>query len=183
MGGRGIVIRDAVAADASAICHIYNQGIEDRVATLETELRTPAERAEWLAARGPQHPVLVATAPATVSNAPPPTPRAGLAPPAPIAWGSLNRFNPRPAYDHVADLSVYVERGARGCSVGHALLEALVERARGLGYHKMVLAAFPTNTPGIALYQRLGFTEVGVYREQGLLDGRWVDVVVMERLL
>jgi len=170
MAPREIVVRDAVAADAAAICRIYNEGIEDRVATLETELRTPAERAEWLAARGPRHPVIVATDTAPGERGP-------------RGWASLNRFNPRPAYDHVADLSVYVERASRGRGVGHVLLEALVERARALGYHKLVLAAFPTNKPGLALYRRTGFTEVGVYREQGWLDGGWVDVVVMERLL
>src|SRR5581483_4695154 len=52
--------RDATREDATAIAHIYNQGIEDRSATLETQLRTPEERAEWLAIRGPRHPVLVA---------------------------------------------------------------------------------------------------------------------------
>jgi L-amino acid N-acyltransferase YncA len=160
-----VTLRDATLADAEAICRIYNQGIEDRVATLETEARTPAERREWLAARGPRHPVLVAE---TTQ---------------PLAWASLNRFNPRPVYDHVADISVYVERACRGHGVGRALLSALIERARVIGYHKLVLAAFPDNTAGMALYARLGFTRVGVYREQGRLDGRWVDVVVMERLL
>ena len=63
------------------------------------------------------------------------------------------------------------------------MLAALIERARTLGYHKTVLAAFPDSGAGMALYTRLGFTRVGVYREQGRLDGRWVDVVVMERLL
>ncbi len=159
-------VRPAQGRDAEAICLIYNQGIEDRVATLEAELRTPDERLEWLTARGPRHPVLVATTDGHV-----------------VGWGSLNRFNPRPAYDHVADLSVYVERGWRGRGVGRRLLEALVETARQLGYHKMVLAAFPTNAAGMALYERLGFTRVGIYREQGLLDGRWVDVVIMERLV
>src|SRR2546428_12298255 len=186
MGETTVTIRDAAPADAEVICRIYNQGIEDRVATLETEPRTPAERAEWLAARGPRHPVLVAepAEPLTIWSRPP-TARTGLADPATTvgAWGSLNRFNPRPVYDHVADLSVYVERAWRGRGVGGAVLAALVERARKLGYHKMVLAAFPDNAAGMALYARLGFTRVGVYREQGLLDGRWVDVVVMERLL
>jgi L-amino acid N-acyltransferase YncA len=59
----------------------------------------------------------------------------------------------------------------------------LIERARELGYHKLVLAAFPHNEAGMRLYARFGFREVGVYREQGLLDGHWVDVVIMERLL
>ena len=149
-----------------AICGIYNQGIEDRVATLETELRTPAERREWLDSRSDRHPVLVATAGDEV-----------------VGWASLNRFNPRPAYDHVADLSVYIERSWRGKGVGRRLLESLIEGARALGYHKIVLAAFPTNGPGMALYERMGFSRVGIYREQGLLDGKWVDVVVMEQLL
>src|SRR5215470_4341990 len=183
-----LTIRDATLADAEAICRIYNQGIEDRVATLETETRAPAERREWLAARSPRHPVLIAetTEPGTVSIRPP-TIQAGLAAPATISpattgWASLNRFNPRPAYDHVADLSVYVDRAWRGHGVGRALLGAVIERARAIGYHKMVLAAFPGNAAGMALYGSVGFTRVGMYREQGWLDGRWVDVVVMERL-
>ena len=53
-------LRLATAADAEAICRIYNQGIEDRIATLETELRTPDERGAWLAGRSPRHPVIVA---------------------------------------------------------------------------------------------------------------------------
>ena len=161
-----IALRPATPADAGAICRIYNQGIEDRVATLETELRTPAERRAWLAARGPRHPVIVAESGGEV-----------------VGWASLNAFNPRAAYDHVADLSVYVERGWRGRGVGRRLLERLVALGRELGYHKLVLAAFPFNRAGIALYERCGFREVGVYREQGRLDGRWVDTVVMERLL
>lgn len=47
----------------------------------------------------------------------------------------------------------------------------------------MVLATFPYNEAGLALYRRMGFTPVGVYREQGRLDGRWVDVLIMEQLL
>ena len=166
MADVSVSVRGAAAADADPICRIYNQGIEDRVATLETELRTPDERRHWLADRGPRHPVIVAEVEGAVGG-----------------WGSLNRFNPRPAYDHVVDLSVYVERTWRGRGVGRALLQALIERARALGYHKMVLAAFPDNRAGMALYERTGFTRVGVYHEQGQLDGRWVDVVVMERLL
>ncbi len=161
-----ISIRPATMADAEAICAIYNQGIEDRIATLETELRTPEERRQWLGARGPRHPVIVAEAEGPV-----------------VGWGSLNPFNPRRAYDHVADLSVYVERGWRGRGVGRRLLGRLVTLAREIGYHKMVLAALPFNRAGVALYQRLGFTRVGVYREQGLLDGRWVDVLLMEKVL
>ncbi|HEY0757559.1 MAG TPA: arsinothricin resistance N-acetyltransferase ArsN1 family A [Ktedonobacteraceae bacterium] len=160
-------IRAATSEDAAAIAHIYNQGIEDRSATLEVELRTPEERTEWLAMRGARHPVLVAVD------------KAGAL----VGWGSLNLFNARPVYAHVTDFSVYVAREKRGQGIGDALLSALEEQAQGLGYHKMVLAAFPTNAPGMRLYERHGFQTIGVYHEQGMLDGHWVDVIVMEKLL
>jgi phosphinothricin acetyltransferase len=67
--------------------------------------------------------------------------------------------------------------------VGRRLLAHLIEVAPALGYHKLVLAAFPFNPAGMALYERLGFRAVGIYREQGQLDGGWVDVIVMERIL
>jgi L-amino acid N-acyltransferase YncA len=161
-----LALRPARAGDAEAICLIYNQGIEDRVATLETELRTPEERRQWLAARSPRHPTIVAESGATL-----------------VGWGSLNVFNARPAYRSVADFSVYVERAWRGKGVGHRMLERLIELAREIGYHKMVLATFPTNEGGVRLYERLGFSRVGVYHEQGMLDGQWVDTLIMEKLL
>jgi L-amino acid N-acyltransferase YncA len=181
-------IRAATAADAAALCRIYNQGIEDRVATLETELRTPEERAAWLAAKGPRHPVIVAettaeaTNPGTISGRPP-TAHAANSALVTIAWGSLNQFNPREAYRHVVDLSIYVDRAYRGRGVGKVVLARLIELAREHRFHKMVLSAFPSNSGGMALYERMGFRTVGVYKEQGLLDGRWVDTIIMEKLL
>jgi L-amino acid N-acyltransferase YncA len=183
-------VRLATEADAEAICRIYNQGIEDRLATLETELRTPEERRQWMTARDARHPVIVAETevagaePATSSNSPPTSLPEQAAPATAITgWGSLNIFNARPAYRFVADFSVYVERGWRGRGVGRALLERLIELGREHGYHKLVLSAFPFNPGGMALYEKLGLRTVGVYKEQGMLDGRWVDTIVMERLL
>jgi len=192
-------LRLAVAADAEAICRIYNQGIEDRVATLETELRTPDDRRQWLASRSPRHPVIVAetaefivagtvgpaltegglrqTRPGSAS-ADSPSSQGG-----PIGWASLNVFNAREAYRFVADISVYVERGWRGKGVGRVLLEKLTGLGRAHGYHKLVLSAFPGNAASMALYTKLGFRTVGIYHEQGQLDGKWVDTIVMEKLL
>ncbi|MDP2625365.1 MAG: N-acetyltransferase family protein [Candidatus Rokubacteria bacterium] len=204
----GVTLRPAAEADAETICLIYNQGIEDRIATLETELRTPVERRHWLASRSHRHPVILAEAcvperaersepPGRAGDSPgarlveppersEPPGRAGDSPgarPVVIGWGSLNQFNPRKAYEHVADFSVYVEREWRGKGLGRRLLERLIELAREIGYHKMVLSTFPFNESGVALYERLGFRRVGVYREQGMLDGKWVDTLIMEMLL
>jgi phosphinothricin acetyltransferase len=160
-------IRNATPEDAAAIARIYNQGIEDRLATLETTLRDAGERGAWMAAKGPRYPVLVAEDDSGEI----------------LGWGSLNQFNPRPAYDHVVDFSVYVAREARGRRIGSLLLSELEARARELGFHKLVLAAFPHNTAGMKLYERHGFRTVGIYKEQGKLDGNWVDVIIMEKLL
>jgi L-amino acid N-acyltransferase YncA len=202
-------VRLAAAPDAEAICRIYNQGIEDRVATLETELRTPDERRQWLASRDRRHPVIVAEVieglsadeePARIvvagtmrparTEGGPREARAGAVPAGnpssqngPVGWASLNVFNTREAYRFVADISVYVERGWRGKGVGRVLLEELTALGRARGFHKLVLSAFPDNAGGMALYARSGFRTVGVYHEQGQLDGKWVDTIVMEKLL
>src|SRR4051794_1675497 len=129
VGGKDVPrVRPATPADVPAITRIYNEGIRDRLATLETEERTTDERRAWLEARDDRHPVLVAERHGVIAG-----------------WGSLNAFNPRPAYRFVADFSVYVASEARGTGVGSVLLDALIERARALGYHKLVLAAFPFN--------------------------------------
>src|SRR6266851_6790708 len=75
-------IREAIADDSTSIAHIYNQGIEDRMATLETQPRTQEERADWLVSRSSRHPVIVAVD------------ESGKV----TGWASLNSFNPRPAY-------------------------------------------------------------------------------------
>ena len=71
-----ISIRLARPDDAEAVCTIYNQGIEDRIATLETDLRSTAERRQWLVMRGPRHPVVVAEHDGQI-----------------VGWGSLNPMN------------------------------------------------------------------------------------------
>ena len=120
----------------------------------------------WFKRHGPRHPVLVAESGDSIAG-----------------WASLNTFNVRAAYQYVAYLSIYLARPWRGKGLGVRLLSPLIPLARELGYHKIVLSAFPTNTAGMRLYARQGFTTVGIYKEMGLLDGRWVDTIIMEKLL
>ena len=83
----------------------------------------------------------------------------------------------------MADFSIYVERTWRGKGAERAMLTRLIELARERGFHKLVLSAFPGNAASMALYTSFGFRTAGTYQEQGLLDGRWVDTIVMEKLL
>lgn len=158
--------RLADVGDAGAVAAIYNQGIADRGATFETEPRTPEQLAARIADDPARFPVLVAEADGRV-----------------VAWASVGSYRDRACYAGVGEFSVYVERGARGRGVGRVLLGALVEAARGRGYWKLVSRVFPENAGSLALCAALGFRQVGTYERHGRLDGRWRDVVVVERLI
>jgi L-amino acid N-acyltransferase YncA/protein-tyrosine-phosphatase len=160
-------VRSATAVDLDAIGRIYNEGIEDRIATLDEDTKTADDMAAWWSAHQDRYAVLVAQ-----------TPGGDI-----IGWASLNPYSHRCAYDGVADLSVYVAREARGTGIGSLLLLALEKTAKAHGFHKIVLFTFAFNTGGQGLYRKLGYREVGTFREMGRLDGRFVDVMAMEKIL
>lgn len=160
-----VLVRAATENDITDITRIYNQGIEDSC-TFETELRSKEERLVWFKNHDATHPVLVAVQLGRVAG-----------------WASLNVYNPRYGYRFVADLSIYIERALRGSGIGSAILPPLVERAKELNFHKLVLTTFPHTTAGLKLYQKNGFRHVGDFKEQGLLNGIWTDTRVMELLL
>jgi phosphinothricin acetyltransferase len=164
--GAQVQVRSASAGDLESIRRIYNEGIEDRVATLESDLKTVDDIAEWWAQHDARFAVLVAAADGEISG-----------------WASLNRFSHRCAHSGIADLSVYVARAHRGHGLGYALLRELELCAAENGFHKIVLHALDTNEHGKNLYRKCGFTQVGVFREHGMLDGNYVDVLAMEKLL
>lgn len=159
-------IRHAGANDLDAIRRIYNEGIEDRIATLDEEAKSDADISEWWERHAGRYAVLVAERDGDV-----------------IGWASLNPYSHRCAYAGVADLSIYVARTARGTGLGKALLSALHEVAKQNDFYKIVLFTFPFNEAGQRLYRGLGYREVGVFKEQGRLDGRPIDVMAMEKLL
>jgi L-amino acid N-acyltransferase YncA/protein-tyrosine-phosphatase len=159
-------IRESHSNDLAAIREIYNQGIEDRIATLDEVAQTEDTIREWYRAHGDRYSVLVAERDNRV-----------------VGWASLNPYSHRCAYRGVADLSVYVERRARGSGVGSALLQSLERYAKRNEFHKIVLFALAKNEAGQRLYLKMGYRKVGTFAEQGRLDGRFIDVVAMEKIL
>jgi L-amino acid N-acyltransferase YncA/protein-tyrosine-phosphatase len=158
--------RRARRADAAAIAHIYNQGIEDRIATFETEPRTTGDIERLLDDRLGRYPAIVVE-------------RVGQV----VAWAGAGTYRARPCYDPIVEHSVYVDRGHRGSGVGRIALEALCAEAERLGFLKLVSRIFPENVASLALHRKVGFREVGTYRRHGKLDGQWRDCVIVEKLL
>ena len=158
-----LVARLATPADAAAMAAIYNQGIADRVATFETEPRTPEQVAAWFDG---QHPQVVVERDGEV-----------------IAFGSTSGYRARACYAGIAEFSVYVAREVRGAGAGRAAMQALIEAAEAAGFWKLLSRVFIENAASRGLLKSIGFREVGIYEKHGQLDGVWRDVVIVERLL
>jgi L-amino acid N-acyltransferase YncA len=149
-----LTIRAASRDDAAAVAEIYNEGIEDRLATFETQPREPAEIAVWLE---DGLPFLVASDGDEI-----------------IGFARVSPYS-----EH----GVYVARAARGRGAGRALLEAVCDEAERAGLYKLTSRVFTDNAASRAAHLAAGFEEVGVQRRHGRLDGRWKDCVLVERLL
>jgi len=155
--------RLATASDAGAIARIYNEGIADRIATFETRVRGAEDIRGWFDG---VHPIVVAEDDGGV-----------------LAFASTSTYRPRECYAGIAEFSVYVAREARGRGAGRAVMEALIAEAEQAGFWKLVSRVFPQNTASLRLLSAVGFREVGRYEKHGKLDGEWLDVVIVERLL
>jgi phosphinothricin acetyltransferase len=153
-------------ADAAAIARIYNQGIEERIATFETEPRSFEDMQAWLAEREGRYPVIVAEHEGQV-----------------VAWAAAGAYRARECYAGVAEFSVYAERGARGTGAAQAALEGLIDACAEAGFWKLVSRIFPENLRSRGLCRKVGFREVGTYYRHARLDGAWRDTVIVERLL
>jgi phosphinothricin acetyltransferase len=155
--------RVATAQDAPAIARIYNDGIEDRVATFETTSRSPDDVVGWFDGA---HPIVVVEDNDDT-----------------IAFGSTSTYRPRECYKGVAEFSVYVAREHRRRGAGRVAMNALIAASKDAGFWKLVSRVFPENTGSLQLLRSLGFRDVGTYKNHGQLDGVWRDVVIVELLL
>lgn len=157
-------IRLATPGDAASIAAIYNQGIEERTATFETALRSDEAILEWF---DDAHPVVVATDDADEV----------------MAFARASEYSPRDCYLGVFEFAVYTDFSHRRQGAAMAAMRELTTRARDAGAWKLVGKVFVDNEPCRMLMASLGFREVGVHHRHAKLDGRWRDVVLVEKFL
>lgn len=161
-----IVVRPALPGDAGAIASIYNEGIRERGATFETREREAEDVQSWM--EDARFPLLVAV-------------RSGDD--RVQGWIGASAYRPRECYAGIAEFSIYVARDFQGRRIGDALMAAFLPALETAGFWKVLSRIFPENDASLRLCERHGFRTVGTYRRHARLDGRWRDVVIVERLL
>jgi len=163
----GLSVRAANDADAEAIRSIYNLEVLESTVTFDLVPRTLPDQLEWQHERSGAHVVLVADDDA-----------GGI-----VGFGSLSAYKRRAAYSTTVEDSVYVRRDQQGRGVGRLLLDELVAVATAHGFHAMMARIVGGHDASIRLHAGAGFEIVGTEREIGRKFGRWLDVVVMQKLI
>ena len=163
-------VRDASETDAPAITDLYNALIPSTTVTWTEDLDTVAHRLVWLRRQRDEGlPVLVAEVDGAVVGF--------------TAYEYFRGEGKWPGYRLTMELSIHVAESHWGHGVGRALIDALVERACGAGVHVLVAAIDGANEASIRFHERLGFEVVGRMPQTGLKFGRWLDLVLMQRVL
>ncbi len=153
-----------------ALRDLYNALIPTTTVAWTDSLQTLRERQAWF--RRQQrcgYPVLVAEVAGKVVGF--------------TAYGSFRGSGKWPGYRHTVEHTVHVHEHYWGRGLGRSLLEALIERARANAVHVMVAAVDGANTDSIAFHERLGFATVARMPEVGRKFDRWLELVLMQRVL
>ena len=161
-----LMIRPATDSDLTAILDIYNEQVETSTATFDLEPRSMETQREWVNQFAPPYTLLVADLDGDI-----------------VGWGCLHPFGSKPGYRFSTENSVYVRADARGSGVGNLLLVALIEAGAANGFHTIIARIAGDNPASVRLHTSLGFQHVGQEREVGRKFDRWLDVMVMQRML
>lgn len=162
-----LTIRHADTTHLPAILEIYNEAIANTTAVF---INTPVDlqnRADWLKTREEAgFPVLVLTDGETL-----------------LGYASYGAFRSFEGYKHTAELSVYVAAHARGKGAGDRLMHTLLDHAEKQQVHVLIAAIEAGNEASLRLHDKHGFTRSGLLPQVGRKFGRWLDVILMQRIL
>jgi phosphinothricin acetyltransferase len=161
-----IEVRAGEESDLPALTALYNHYVENTHVTFDLEPYTVDERREWFGhyGRSGPHRLLVATAGGEL-----------------LGYATSGRFRDKAAYLPSVETTVYCAPTATGRGVGTALYTALLAALAEEDVHRAFAGIALPNDASLALHRRLGFTEVGTFREVGRKFGRWWDVCWLER--
>lgn len=160
-------IRPATDADAPAICDLWNPLIRDTLVTFTTREWTPDNLRDLIADRAASgHATLVATQGQAL-----------------LGFATYGPFRSGPGYARTAEHTIILSDRARGQGTGRALLSALVDHARENGLHALMAGVSAANPAGVAFHRACGFAQVATLPQVGYKAGRYLDLVLLQKLL
>lgn len=157
------MIRPATPDDAAAIATIWNRIIRETTATFTTIEKAPAALAEQIAAGTPWW---VACVNDTVQG-----------------HATYGQFRGGPGYARSMEHSIHLSNSAQGQGLGRELMDRLETHARDHGVHVMVAGVSSDNPEGEAFHARLGYLHCGRVLQAGHKWGRYLDLVLMQKIL
>jgi L-amino acid N-acyltransferase YncA len=165
--GVRMIIRPAEDLDLPAILEFWNAIIRDTTIIFSNEERTPQDLAALIALRrAAGREMLVAEAEGVV-----------------LGIATYDQFRSGPGYAQAMEHTVLLAPAARGRGTGRALMAAIEDHARERGAHTMVAAVDAANADGIGFQEAIGFRRVGYLHESGRKFGRWLDLVLLQKIL
>jgi len=162
-----VIVRIADTDDAEAIAKIYNFEVENSTATFDLVPRSLESQRDWITARSGAFSAIVAHEAGT-----------GV-----IGFAALSTYRDRAGYRTTVENSVYVHRQHHRKGVGRLLMSSLLDIARDSGFHTVIARIDSQSQGSLALHRSMGFLEVGTEREIGRKFGRWLDSVIMQKML
>ena len=163
-----LTVRHVQETDAPALCEIFNEAVQDRLETFDSDPRELDEQRLRVAGaeQDPKHPIFVAELRDWVAG-----------------WAALTPYDTRIALDDIGEVYIYVRRTFRSYGVGRQLMRALQESAGKLGYRKLIGRILSKNQDGLNLCRATGWREVGRHTAHVHLKDGPHDVTVVECLL
>ena len=161
-------IRPVREDDAASMCEIFNEAVQDRLETFDSDPRAVDDQRLLIAAaeQDPKHPILVADVRNWIAG-----------------WVALAPYDTRIALDDIGEVFIYVRRTFRDYGVGRQLMRAIQEAAGKLGYRKFIGRILLENRDGLLLCRATGWREVGRHSAHARLNDGLHDVMIVEYLI
>lgn len=156
----------ATRADAEAVCAIYNHYVTETVVTFEEQPVAPTDMQSRMGAVLERLPWLVFERGGDI-----------------VGYAYASPWKARIGYRFAVESSIYLAPAHTGCGFGATLYQSLLDDLRARNIHCVIGGAALPNPASTALHEKLGFTQVAHFRENGFKFGHWIDVVYWQRLL
>ncbi len=160
------MIRKAEKKDSQSIAKIYNEYVKQGTSTMESE-QTIEEINQWIKKYTTREGVYVFESDNNYIK----------------GWGILKKYSDRFGYRFACETSIYIDQNFKRQKIGHQLNRFLIQKAKEFDYKHMTAKIFATNTSSINFLSKYGYTIVGKQNKIGLLNNKWIDMIIMEKII